>query len=82
MRRNPVDTVEQALLADGVSPERLYPCDFDRAYRSRPGKEEPERNGLALNPTKADDAAFDECVAEIYHRQMELRRQEQSTVRD
>lgn len=44
--------------------------------------EEPERNGLALNPTKADDAAFDECVAEIYHRQMELRRQEQSAFRD
>jgi hypothetical protein len=44
--------------------------------------EEPERNGLALNPTKADDAAFDECVAEIYHLQMELRRQEQSAFRD
>jgi RNA polymerase sigma factor (sigma-70 family) len=44
--------------------------------------EEPERNGLALNPTKADDALFDECVAEIYHRQMELRRQEQSAFRD
>jgi RNA polymerase sigma factor (sigma-70 family) len=44
--------------------------------------EEPERNGLMLNPTKSDDAVFDECVAEIYHRQMELRRQEQASIRD
>jgi RNA polymerase sigma factor (sigma-70 family) len=35
---------------------------------------EPERNGLDLNPTKADDALFDEAVAEIFHRQVELRR--------
>jgi RNA polymerase sigma factor (sigma-70 family) len=37
---------------------------------------EAERNGLGLNPTKADDALFDESIAEIYHAQMELRRQE------
>lgn len=36
--------------------------------------DEPERNGLALNPTKADDALFDEAVGEIYQRQVELRR--------
>lgn len=39
---------------------------------------EAERNGLFLNPKvsgdKSDDALFDEAVAEIYHRQMELRR--------
>ena len=40
---------------------------------------EPERNGIQLNPTKADDALFDESIAEIYHRQMELRRREQTT---
>lgn len=34
---------------------------------------EPERNGLHLNPTKADDALFDEAVADIYHRQQALR---------
>ena len=34
MRRFPFDTIEQALLADGVEPARLYPCDFDRAFRS------------------------------------------------
>lgn len=34
MRRNPVDTVEQALLADGVAPGQLYPLDFDRAFRA------------------------------------------------
>ncbi|MBY0313853.1 MAG: sigma-70 family RNA polymerase sigma factor [Phycisphaerales bacterium] len=35
---------------------------------------EAERNGLVLNPSKADDALFDEAVGEIYVRQMELRR--------
>src|SRR5262245_5892649 len=34
---------------------------------------EAERNGLQTNPKKADDALFDEAVAEIYHRQQELR---------
>lgn len=34
MRRNPVDSVEQALLADGVAPDKLYPLDFDRAFRA------------------------------------------------
>jgi RNA polymerase sigma factor (sigma-70 family) len=29
---------------------------------------ELERNGLQLNPTKEDEARFDEAVAEIYHR--------------
>jgi RNA polymerase sigma factor (sigma-70 family) len=40
--------------------------------------EEADRNGLALNPTKADDELFDESVCEIYHRQMELRRLQQA----
>lgn len=50
--------------------------------------EEAARNGLALdpkqNPVKAgeadgtDDVSFDEAIAEIYHRQMELRRQDQA----
>jgi len=35
---------------------------------------EAARNGLDLNPTKADDDLFDEAIAEIYHRQAELRR--------
>lgn len=34
---------------------------------------EAERNGLPLAPNKADDAFFDEAVAEIWHRQQELR---------
>jgi RNA polymerase sigma factor (sigma-70 family) len=34
---------------------------------------EAERNGLQTNPKKVDDALFDEAVAEIYHRQQELR---------
>ena len=34
---------------------------------------EAERNGLQTNPKKADDALFDEAVAEIVHRQQELR---------
>ena len=40
--------------------------------------EEASRNGLSPNPktspTPADDALFDESVAEIYHRQMEIRK--------
>ena len=38
---------------------------------------EAERNGLDANPTKADDALFDEAIAEIYRRQMELRRRDE-----
>jgi len=34
---------------------------------------EAARNGLETNPKKADDALFDDAVAEIYHRQQELR---------
>ncbi len=45
---------------------------------------EAERNGLVLNPKanpeRADDALFDECVAEIYHRQLELKRQDEAAV--
>ena len=33
MRRSPVDSIEQALLADGVPGERLFPLDFDRAFK-------------------------------------------------
>ncbi len=40
--------------------------------------DEAERNGLGLNPTKADDALFDEAIAEIYHQQVELRRQDEA----
>jgi RNA polymerase sigma factor (sigma-70 family) len=35
---------------------------------------EAERNGLQLNPSKADDALFDEAIGEIYQRQVLLRR--------
>lgn len=34
LRKHPFDTLEQALLADGVPPDRLYPLDLDRAFRS------------------------------------------------
>ncbi len=40
---------------------------------------EPERNGLVLNPSKSDDALFDEAVCEIYHRQMALRREDEAS---
>ena len=33
--------------------------------------EEAERNGLTLNPKKADDTLFDEALAEIYHAQVD-----------
>jgi hypothetical protein len=38
---------------------------------------EAERNGLVLNPTNAEDALFDEAIAEIYRQEMEDRRGEQ-----
>jgi RNA polymerase sigma factor (sigma-70 family) len=45
-------------------------------------REEAARNGLALTPKQdpgaADDAMFDEAIGEIYHQQMELRRQDQA----
>lgn len=34
LRRNPIDTLEEALLADGVPIDKLYPIDFNRAFRS------------------------------------------------
>lgn len=34
LRRSPIDTLEQALLADGVPLGALYPLDVDRAFRS------------------------------------------------
>ncbi|BBE08853.1 MAG: putative spermidine/putrescine transport system substrate-binding protein [Glomeribacter sp. 1016415] len=34
LRKVPFDTIEQALLADGVAPSAVYPCDLDRAFRS------------------------------------------------
>jgi putative spermidine/putrescine transport system substrate-binding protein len=32
LAKRPIDTLEQALLADGVTPEKLYPLDLDRAF--------------------------------------------------
>ncbi len=34
IRKHPFDTTEEALLADGVPKDKLYPCDVDRAFRS------------------------------------------------
>jgi putative spermidine/putrescine transport system substrate-binding protein len=34
MRKNPVETLEIALMADGVPREQLYPLDIDRAFKS------------------------------------------------
>ena len=34
LRKNPIDTLEQALLADGVALDKLYPLDVDRAFKS------------------------------------------------
>jgi putative spermidine/putrescine transport system substrate-binding protein len=34
LRRSPLDTLEQALLADGVELDALYPLDVDRAFKS------------------------------------------------
>jgi RNA polymerase sigma factor (sigma-70 family) len=49
-------------------------------------RDEAARNGLDLNPNadsdKASDAVFDEAVAEIYHRQLELRRRDEAELLD
>ena len=34
LRRSPLDTLEQALMADGVPIDKLYPLDLDRAFKS------------------------------------------------
>lgn len=39
---------------------------------------EPERNGLILNPTKPDDALFDEAIADIHHRLLDLHRPDET----
>jgi putative spermidine/putrescine transport system substrate-binding protein len=33
MRRHPFDTIEEALLADGVEPSKVYPLDLPRAFK-------------------------------------------------
>lgn len=33
LRKNPIDTLEIALMADGVKPADLYPLDVDRAFK-------------------------------------------------
>lgn len=33
LRKHPFDTIEQALLADGVATKDVYPCDIDRAFK-------------------------------------------------
>jgi len=33
MHKHPIDTLEQALMADGVPPEKVYPIDMDRAFK-------------------------------------------------
>ncbi|NYT37137.1 ABC transporter substrate-binding protein [Allopusillimonas soli] len=33
MRKHPFDTVEEALMADGVPGDKVYPCDMDRAFK-------------------------------------------------
>jgi putative spermidine/putrescine transport system substrate-binding protein len=33
MRRHPFDTIEEALLADGVPLDKVYPLDLDRAFK-------------------------------------------------
>lgn len=40
--------------------------------------DEAARNGIDPNPSKAADALFDEAIADIYHRQMDLRRADEA----
>ncbi len=43
---------------------------------------EAARNGLELNPTKVDDSLFDEAIADIFHRQLELRKADGASTTD
>ncbi|MBX3407140.1 MAG: sigma-70 family RNA polymerase sigma factor [Phycisphaeraceae bacterium] len=45
-------------------------------------RSEADRNGLALNPTKADDVLFDDAIADIYRRQVELREADRAKSRN
>lgn len=38
---------------------------------------EAERNGLTLAPNKADDALFDDAIADLYHQEIEARRSDE-----
>lgn len=39
---------------------------------------EAERNGLGLAPNKADDALFDEAIADLYHQEIQARRTDEA----
>ena len=41
--------------------------------------QEAERKNLSPDPNKAENALFDEAIAEVYHREMERRRREELT---
>lgn len=41
---------------------------------------EAARNGLELNPSKAEDTAFDEAVSDLYHKHVELRREDDARI--
>lgn len=34
LRKHPFDTIEEALMADGVATNQVYPCNLDRAFNS------------------------------------------------
>ncbi len=61
---------------------RVKIADVITAYSFTPEeREEAARNGIELSPKNGRDAAdalFDEAIAEIYHRQMDLRRRDQA----
>lgn len=42
--------------------------------------EEADRNGLSPAPNKADDTAFDEAIADVFHKELETRRRDQEAM--
>ncbi|MGF6175039.1 ABC transporter substrate-binding protein [Ensifer sp. 4252] len=34
LRKHPFDTIEQAVMADGIAAKDVYPCDIDRAFKT------------------------------------------------
>lgn len=41
---------------------------------------EAERNGLGIAPNKADDQAFDDAIADVFHKEMQARRRDQEAM--
>ncbi len=68
LRDHPIATLEAALMADGVAPDKLYPLDVDRAFKKL---EEIKPNVTAWWTSGAQEARGDQAE---YHRLVDIGR--------